>query len=873
MTLQALLSHWRADPNFAGNVQAWHTLPAQPASYAPIPTNLHPKLSQALAMQDIHALYTHQAAAWEHAQNGKNIVIVTGTASGKTLGYNLPVLDRLLRDEQARALYLFPTKALANDQYQGLQHLLKAVGVNEARSIAPAVYDGDTPASSRPAIRNKARLIISNPDMLHVGILPHHTNWAEFFQSLQFVIIDELHLYRGVFGSHVANVIRRLQRIAHFYNNDKKDHRDTQFILTSATIANPAQLAEILIEAPVEVVDQDGSGHGERHFIIYNPPIIDPDLGIRRSLSQESVHLAEDLHTYDVQTILFARARRTVELILTYLRERIGSDERTGGAVPPKPGTPPPEPQVRGYRSGYLPKQRREIEQGLRLGKVRTVVTTNALEVGIDIGQMSAAILAGYPGAIASTWQQAGRAGRKGGQNIEPSLAVLITSASPLDQFLAHHPDYFFKKSPEQGLVNPNNLMILLGHLRCAAFELPFRKGDCFGSVDSQVLNEFLAYLHQEGVLHVSGERYYWMADAYPSQGISLRSASADVVSLRVMREDGLQTIGQVDLASSYWMVHPGAIYLHEGQSFLVDVLDLEEKTALLQPVNPDFYTEPLRATQVQVMGTIKETPSGKSESIGSEIVAAAMAYGEISVTSQVTGFRKVNWLTHENLGAQPLEMPSTTLLTTGCWITISDEAVKALSEEGLWNNTPNDYGPGWEALRIRVRQRDDFCCQKCSAPEQGKNHDVHHKIPFRTFNNIAEANRLDNLVTLCPSCHHQAETAVRMRSGLSGAAYALANLAPLFLMCDPLDLGIHTDAQSPLADGKPVIVIYDQIPAGIGLSERLHEIYPQVIRQALGLVSDCECSDGCPSCVGPGGEQGIGGKREALALLKCLAA
>ena len=438
MSIPALLSHWRADPGVAENIVEWRTLPARPARLAPFPANLSPALQDSLRKRGIHSLYIHQAAAWEHLQAGRNCVIVTRTASGKTLCYNLPVVDSLLKDPQARALFLFPTKALAQDQLTSVRNLLAEPEADgeTGTELAPCVYDGDTPSAVRPGMRSLARLLITNPDMLHTGILPHHTAWASFFQNLQFVVLDEMHIYRGVFGSHIANVIRRLKRIARHYGASPR------FILTSATISNPQQLAGWLIEEPVSLVDEDGSALGDKHFLIYNPPIVDRQLGLRRSLIQESVRLAEDLLTYQVQTIIFGRARRTVEIMLAYLREGQGIKGK-GIGEPSSLPVPSPIDSIRGYRSGYMPRQRRQIEQGLRQGNVRAVVATNALELGIDIGGMGAALLAGYPGTIAATWQQAGRAGR----GEDSSLAVLIATADPLDQFLASHPEYFFGRT------------------------------------------------------------------------------------------------------------------------------------------------------------------------------------------------------------------------------------------------------------------------------------------------------------------------------------------------------------------------------------------------------------------------------------------
>ena len=854
MTLTALLSRWRSDPETAQNVVEWHTLPAQTARNKPFPTDLHPALAEALRELDISRLYLHQLKAWEHANAGENIVVTTGTASGKSLCYNLPVLDGLLRNPAARALYIFPTKALAQDQQAGLQKLLAAPSLYNSTTtqLKSAIYDGDTPAGARSSIRSNARVVLSNPDMLHTGILPHHTIWAEFLRGLRYVVIDEMHVYRGVFGSHVANVLRRLRRIAGFYGTFP------QFFLTSATIGNAKDLAERLTEAPVTLIDEDGSGRGPRHFLVYNPPIINPDLGLRRSLMQESVRLAEDLLAYEVQTIIFGRTRRSIELILTYLREGIQHDRAEVGKLKPE-NKPRATEVVRGYRSGYLPAQRREIEGGLRSGKVRIVVATTALELGIDIGAMGAALLAGYPGTIAATWQQAGRAGR----GLDAALAVLVTSSDPLDQFLARNPAYFFGRSPEQGLVNPDNLLILLGHLRCAAFELPFQVGEGFGNIQAEQLQEFLEYLQGEGLLHRSGSKYFWMADQYPAQGISLRSTSPDQVVLQLESEEGqpVQTIGEVDRESATWMVHPGAVYLHEAQTYYVRSLDLEQGIAILLPTGTDYYTEAQSETIVQLLEKRAEI----------DVSGGIKSYGDLKVTTQVKGYRKVRWHTHENMGQADLDMPPSDLVTTGYWTTLSEAAVERLQAMGLWSNTPNNYGAGWNAIHQHVRERDGYRCQACGLLETGREHDVHHKVPFRTFVSAQEANQFNNLVTLCPVCHRRVETAVRVRSGLAGVGFALGHLAPLFLMCDPGDLGVHTDPQASLAEGRPAIILYDMVPAGIGFSERLYEVHAELMEHASDLVSGCSCTDGCPSCVGPGGEAGYGGKPEALALLEVL--
>jgi len=824
----------------------------------PFPADLPRALAESLTASGITSLYSHQAQAWELVRKGNNIVLATGTASGKTLGYNLPVLSALLEDENGHALYLFPTKALAQDQLSTLTSL--QVGAFERVNVPTAIYDGDTLQAQRQVIRAKSRIILTNPDMLHTGILPHHTNWAEFFRNLKFIVIDEMHTYRGVFGSHVANVIRRLKRVARFYG------AAPQFVLTSATIGNPQELAERLIEEPILLIDEDGSSRGPRHFLIYNPPLTDPSLGIRKPALMEGIRLAQDLLSAGVQSLVFARSRRAVEMVLKYLQE--------------SPSPPSPLPKlgegrrgegIRGYRSGYLPSLRREIEKGLRDGSVRLVVATNALELGIDIGGLGAALLLGYPGTIASMLQQAGRAGR----GDEPAVAVLIATASPLDQFLAHHPDYFFGRSPEQALINPDHMLILLNHLRCAMFELPFQKGESFGRLPGERVEEFLQFLVTSSESHFSNNKYYWMADAYPAVDSSLRSASPENVVLQTTDDERPVTIGEVDIESAVWMVHPRAVYLHEGQQYYVQELNMENHTAALIPIALDYYTEPRRQTEVRLIADL--TPDPSPERRGGH---CSKGYGELQVTTQVTGFRKRRWFTGENLGDEPLDLPPTEFQTTGYWLSLSEEMIETLRAAGAWTNDPNQYGAEWPRLRDAVRARDGYRCQACGVAESaGRQHDVHHKVPLRTFTQsvtasvvasaIERANGMDNLITLCPACHRKAEANVRMRSGLAGLGYVLGQLAPLFLMCDSRDLGIFTDPAWAYAENQPSVVLYDQVPAGIGFSQKLFEIHDELLARALELVIACECEDGCPSCVGPAGENGVGGKAETLAILR----
>ncbi len=829
-----LLNFWKQDLEFSSNISAWKTTPPRPPHTLPFPNEIPASLREALSTLGIASLYAHQHSAWTHVQQNKNIILSTSTASGKTLAYNLPVLSAIIHHPQTRALYLFPTKALAQDQFSNLQFFQASI-----TNLKSSIYDGDTPQSQRPIIRKTSNIVLSNPDMLHTGILPHHANWSEFFSNLKFIVIDEAHTYRGVFGSHVANVIRRLKRVAKFYG------ANPQFILASATIGNPKELAQKLIEEPVELIDNDGSSKGERHFIIYNPPVTDASLGLRKSAILESVRLTTDLLKHNIQSVVFARTRRTVEIILTNLQSLISN-------------SPIPNSHIRGYRSGYLPAQRREIEQGLRDGSVRTVVATTALELGIDIGGLGAAILVGYPGTIASVHQQAGRAGR----GDSPAVSVLVASPNPLDQFLAHHPEYFFGRSPEHALLNPNHLLILLEHIRCAMFELPFQTQESFGSLSWELIEEYLQFLVSNQEAHVSNEKYYWMKDQYPAANISLRSASPQSFILQTAADDGRPiVIGTVDGESAHWMIHPGAIYMHEAQQYFVQDLNLENRVAQLAPVGLDYYTEAQQQSEIQVLNQFAQTA----------VLGGEKGYGEIQVTTQVVGFRKIKWFTSETLGQEPLDLPPSQLQTTGYWLTLSEQTVNRLKEQGAWTNSPNDYGPNWQKIRETVRARDQFTCQVCGAKEINRQHDVHHKIPFRTFTSIEEANRLENLTTLCARCHHKVEQNVRIRSGLAGLGFVLGNLAPLFLMCDNRDLGIHIDPAWSVANGQPSVVLYDLVPAGIGFSQKLFEIHDELIQRAYELVTQCKCHDGCPSCVGPGGENGGGGKNETLAILKQL--
>src|SRR5215469_5185815 len=618
-------------------------IPAREAKLHPMPTWVTSALAEAYQNKGIRDLYSHQASTAHLVRDGKNVVVVTPTASGKTLCYNLPVLNAVLENADTRALYLFPTKALAQDQLAELQDLAKRLG----DSFGVFTYDGDTPNDARKAIRERGHIVLTNPDMLHTGILPHHTKWMRLFENLRYIVLDELHTYRGVFGSHLANVLRRLRRIAKFYGSDP------QFICCSATIANPGELASQLIEKEVEAVEENGAPAGEKLFVFYNPPMVNRNLGIRRSYINEATRVAKEILARKLQTIVFANSRLHTEVLLTYLQH----------ANAPKPGQPEP---IRGYRGGYLQGERREIERGLRDGGILGVVATNALELGIDVGSLDACVMAGYPGSIASTWQRAGRAGRRTGS----SCAVFVASSAPLDQFIVQHPDYFFGSSPEHAHILPDNLEILVNHLKCAAFELPISPDERFGNVD---LPDLCEQLGEAGFLHQSGGDWHWIDEAYPADTISLRSVTSDnFVIIDTTGEDRgkPEVIGEVDFSSALTTVHPEAIYLHQGQQYHVEDLDFDQRKAYVKPVNVDYFTDAIRYTQVRVLEIAEE------ESIADP---AARAHGDVLVRSQVVGFKKIKFFTNENVGSGRLELPENEMHTTSFWLTLGHSLVAEL--------------------------------------------------------------------------------------------------------------------------------------------------------------------------------------------------
>jgi DEAD/DEAH box helicase domain-containing protein len=620
-------------------VTAVRRLEAMAARYAPFPDGMDPRLQRSLRARSIEQLYTHQAEAIEHALAGRHVVVITPTASGKTLCYNAPVLQSILRDSSSRALYLFPTKALAQDQLAELHQMATLVGQEGGGDIGVFTYDGDTPQDARRAIRARAHVVLSNPDMVHSGILPHHPRWAKLFENLQYVVIDELHAYRGVFGSHLANILRRLARVCRHYGS-----RPT-FICSSATIANPRELAERLVGESFELVDQSGAPRGEKFFLFVNPPVVNPQLGIRRSYLAESRRVAIEFLKRGLQLIVFAQSRLSTELLTTYLKDAFQ-------------GPPGAADVIRGYRGGYLPLRRREIERGLRSGEVRCVVSTNALELGIDIGALDVAVMAGYPGTIAATWQRAGRAGRRSGR----SAAVLVASSAPIDQFVVRNPEYFFGASPEHALVNPDNLHILLDHVKCAAFELPFTNDEQFGVINVQ---EVLSVLAEEGFVHQVDGQWQWTQESYPADAVSLRSVSSDnfvVVDLT----DGERVIGETDFTSGPSTLHEKAIYIVEGRLHQVERLDHDGRKAYVRQVECDYYTDAITYTKVTIL-----------DEMG--VISPAQHHGEVHVVSRVVGFKKIKFYTNENIGSGELDLPEQQMHTTSYWLTLAQELMASL--------------------------------------------------------------------------------------------------------------------------------------------------------------------------------------------------
>lgn len=768
--------------------------PARDAQWAEFPAWVHGDLVAAYAAKGIRQLYTHQNIAAEAVHAGKNVLVVTPTASGKTLCYNLPILNSILENPDTRALYLFPTKALAQDQLAELYDLNQRLD----NRFGVFTYDGDTPADARRAIREKGHVVLTNPDMLHTGILPHHTRWTRLFENLRYIVLDELHTYRGVFGSHLCNVLRRLRRIANFYGSKP------QFICCSATIANPGELAGRLLENQVEVLDGNGAPSGEKTFVFYNPPVVNRALGIRRSYINETSRVAQEFLKRDLQTMVFANSRLQTEILLTYLQQ----------ANPHPPGK---QETIRGYRGGYLPNERREIERGLRDGRIRGVVTTSALELGIDVGSLDTVVMAGYPGTIAATWQRAGRAGRRSGS----SCAVMVASSSPLDQFMVRHPDYFFGNTPEHAFIQPDNLEILINHMKCAAFELPIAPGERFGEVD---LPDICARLAGAGYLHLAGEHYHWTHEAYPADTISLRSITSDNFII-IDITGGANVIGEVDFTSALVFLHEKAIYIHGGQQYHVEHLDFKERKAYVKQVEVDYYTDAIRYTQVRVLEASEMAPAAAAS-------ANSHSHGDVLVRSQVVGFKKIKFFTNENIGDGKLELPENEMHTTSYWITLERPLLESLPysvserQSGMFGLLHALASVATLLLMCDGRDLGTAIGERPPAP------DSDGQLVGAKYPASPQAQSADEAEEFTPS----------RLSDVSGS-----NLREFF---------------------EPNLYIYDAYPGGIGFSEPLFRAHDLLIRKTRELIAACACDEGCPSCVGPAGDLAPRAKEAALAIL-----
>jgi DEAD/DEAH box helicase domain-containing protein len=779
MSVDEIIQSWKRSRSISPCITDFRVFGKREGKYLPFPAFIHPLLKEALQRDRIERLYSHQAIAIEAVQGGKDVVVVTPTASGKTLCYNLPVLNAKLNDPSAKAVYLFPTKALSQDQMVELQNLIQRIG----RPVKTFTYDGDTPQDARQAIRAQGDIVITNPDMLHTGILPHHTKWSTFFEHLKFVVIDELHTYRGVFGSHMTNVLRRLRRVCAFYGSSP------QFICCSATIANPKDLAERLLEREVLLVDQSGAPSSEKTFIFYNPPVVNKELGIRRSPIHAARRLASPFIEKGLQTIVFATSRLNVEVLTKYLKDRFEKRPEEKG-------------KVRGYRGGYLPGTRREIEKGLREKEVKAVVSTNALELGIDIGDLDVCFIAGYPGTVASTYQQAGRVGRRS----EKSLVVLIARSQPLDQFIVENPDYFFGRPPEHGLINPDNLLILLSHIQCAAFELPFGDGEKFGRED---LVEMLRYLEGKGILHHKGPHWYWTHDAYPAEKVSLRSVSEEnfvVIDTSRRKEE---PIAEVDFTSAHTTLYEGAVYLCESDLYTVEKLDYGNRRAYVAKTHGDYYTDAIDYTDVSILEGFERK----------EEAGTVLEHGEVKVATRIVGYKKIKFYTLENLGYGKIELPDLQFHTTSFWITFRRDLLNRLPYQRV-EITDGVLGLGYAlhsmaALHLMCDPRD---LNRCVGDRGAK-----------WFLRLSRESR-------------------GFYSSFNAAEEIPAERFDLF---------------------EPTLFLYDNYPGGIGFSHQLYDDSRMLLEKTRRLIAGCECRYGCPSCVGPTKEMGEKSKEAALSLLR----
>jgi DEAD/DEAH box helicase domain-containing protein len=752
--LSGLVRRLRANADDApGTVDAWHEVPPRPARMAPLPDWLHPSLVDAMHARGIVELFSHQRQCADLLHGGRDAVIATATASGKSLAYHLPVLDALIRDGlDARGLYLYPTKALARDQMADLEKLLAASGRED---LTVAVYDGDTPPPVRQALREHGTLVLTNPHMLHQGILPNHQKWQGLFTGLRFVVVDELHTLSGIYGSHVANVLRRLRRICRHYGSDPV------FCGASATISNAGEHGRRLFEKPVTVVDEDGSPRGKKHFLFLNPHVVQATSGMRVPASEAARQLGGELLESDLQTIFFARSRSQTEVLLKYLRD----DARKRHID---------QERIAGYRGGYLPNLRREIEKGLRDGVIRTVVSTNALELGVDIGSLDVCVLVGYPGTVSSTMQRAGRVGRRS----QESAVVVVARSSAMDQYLMQHPGYLFDAPRDAVSIDPDNAIILTNHVRCAAFELPFDAHERFGEADeTRDVLEFLT--HDLRVLVHQGGRYHYAERTYPAEGVSLTAADMDNVTIQDV--ETRKILAEIDRPSAITEVYEGAIYGHQGDTWLVERFDYDDRRAFVKRVDADYYTEADDETEVKVLHVDEQQ----------EFANYTAHRGEVHVATLAKAFKKIKFYTRENVGIGEIVLPPEEFETEATALVLRSELV----------------------MKLGLRRGGEASC-------------------------------------------------------LQGIGALLQGLVPLFVRVDPGDVKVLAEAHNPHFEA-PTLILYDRIPDGVGLAERIFRVHREILQAATELVERCRCRSGCPSCVGPQASLGMRSKAVALTILR----
>lgn len=830
--------YWINSPGIRENITYVKEMNESLGEFSELPSQFHKDLVNCLISNGISKLFSHQYEAIRLIFSHKNVAITSGPSSGKSLIYLLPIINDLFKGLKTTSILIFPTKALAYDQLQHIYTLLEQSKLDQKviKNIKNKinVYDGDTPTEIRTKIRKNSQIILTNPDMIHYAVLPNHDLWEDFFENLKFIILDEAHVYSGIFGSHVSNVIRRLKRINTIYN------KSLRFICTTATIGNPMEFLHNLVEEEFELLNIDGSPKIKKKFIFYNPPIINQELGIRKGLHQETLRITEEFTRNNIQVLVFQSSRKEVEKSLKYLQQNEKNNSVTTAS----------------YRSGYLAHDRRKIEEDFRNGRIKALFTTNALELGIDIGNLQCVILSGYPGSISSTWQQMGRSGRSKAD----SIAVFIASSNPIDQFIINRPEYLYVNNPENALINPNNPNILIDHLVKSINEVSLIHGEKFGNLIWEQIEPILKHLITLGIVSQKNDKYIIISPNETKERFSIRNMNSNTLKLIEITANET-VIGEIDYASSFWMVHPNAIYLHLGEQYKVINFNLDNNEVLLEKSDANYYTEPILKTTYEILSA---TDHKNHNELTTE-------FGQILVTTKVTGYKEILWETNQRINVQELDLPETKMETEAFWFNIPENIKNKLIEDNLWLNYQNDYGPGWAKYKELIRKRDNFTCQKCGAIEDKTKHHIHHIKPIKLFESIELANNPSNLITLCASCHRLAELQVKVRSGVAGLSYLLRTLSPLFVMSSIKDLNVVSDSKKTITGYDNSIIVYDNIQFGLGLSKELFIKFPFILREMFVHVSQCGCHEGCPSCVGPISDEGYGGKTETKRLLELL--